>query len=175
MDMPRTPSWIALLTVLGMTSGARAGDLLERLTARFAASPPAEAIPLGSDGCNHTFDRAGHPDTISKCARPSNGPQYDGYYVGGGCVWRGGTPMPGAQQGTWGWDYVGNCIFHPRVALGFCWNCRYQGGIGAYRTDGKHVPNVFGIHIPKEEGEEHEEHEEHHESHEGGREEGREH
>jgi hypothetical protein len=28
--------------------------------------------------------------------------------------------------------------------------CRCQGGTGAYRTDGPHVPNVFGIHIPKE-------------------------
>jgi hypothetical protein len=181
MDMPRIRTWAALLTALSLAGVARA-TYPEKYMALTAARPPADAIPLGSDGCNHTFDRAGYPDTVSKCARPTNMPQYAGYYVGGGCVFKGGPPVYGAQQGTWGFDYVGGCVFCPHVMLGFCYNCRYQGGIGSYSPDGKHVFNIFGIHIPKEEcecaeGEHHAEHEGHephvgqkaeaHEGHEG--------
>jgi hypothetical protein len=146
MDMPRLHPLAALLAALALAGGAHArpGDKYLIIT---TASPPAEAIPLNSDGCNHTFDRAGHPDTVSSCARPSNMPQFAGYYVGGGCVFQGGPPAPGAQQGAWGWDFVGGCLVCPRVALGWC--CKYQGGPASYRTDGKPVFNVFGIHLSK--------------------------
>jgi hypothetical protein len=101
------------------------------------------AIPLGSDGCNHTFARAGHPELVSHCARPSNTPAYLGYLVGGGSPCRGGAPGP--LQGTFGWDYSG-CRLSPRhVALR--WRNRYQGGSGAYKTDSLYVPNVFAIKI----------------------------
>jgi hypothetical protein len=175
--MPRTLSWAALLTVLGLAVGAHAGDHYPSDHKMKPATPPEQAIPLGSDGYNHTFDRAGNPDCISKCAKPTDVPQFAGYYVGGGCLRNGGPPVPGAQQGTWGWDFVGGCVFRPRVMLGFCYDCKYQGGIGSYRTDGKHIPNVFGIHLPHaehpEEGHEgHEGHEAHEEGHEAGHEEG---
>lgn len=106
-----------------------------------------EAIPLGSDGHNHTFERAGYPNEVSKLAHPTNTPKYAGYYVGGGCVCRGGGPGP--LQGTYGWDFVGGCLVRPKVMLAWCFKCRYQGGSGAYKTDGPHVPNVFGVHLPE--------------------------
>lgn len=112
-----------------------------------AAEPPKEAIPLGSDGCNHTFARAGYSDQLSCLASPSVTPNYCGYYVGGGCACGGGPPGP--LQGTWGWDYCHTCCLAHRVALGWCH--RYQSGIGSYRTDFIHVPNVFALLVPKNE------------------------
>ena len=118
--------------------------------AALRAAPPEQAIPLGSDGCNHTFARAGYPDHVARCAAPSNTPAYGGYSVGGGCPCAGGPPGP--LQGTWGWDYFCHRLFHPRVALGWC-DCRYQGGTGAYRTDRCPVPNVFAVKFAPRPGE----------------------
>jgi hypothetical protein len=113
------------------------------------AAPAGEgSIPLGSDDCRHTFGRAGHPEQLSHCARPSNTPAYAGYYVGGGCPCLGGPPGP--LQGTYGWDYVGHCLHH-HVILGWCYGCRYKGGTGAYATDGCPVPNIFDVHLHKRE------------------------
>jgi len=92
------------------------------------AHPPLEG---------HTMDRAGHPDCISKCARPSVTPAYVGYYVGGGAVGPKAEP-PLASDGTWGWDYQGGW-FRRRVILNWWHGRRYQGGIGAYKTDGPHL------------------------------------
>jgi hypothetical protein len=114
------------------------------------AAAPEQAIPLGSDGCNHTFARAGYADHVAPCAAPSNTPAYAGYYVGGGCPCAGGPPGP--LQGTWGWDYFSHRLFHPRVALNWC-DCRYQGGSGAYRTDLCPVPNVFAVKFAPRPGE----------------------
>src|SRR5689334_8758747 len=97
-----------------------------------------DAIPLGSDGRDHTFARAGHPEKVSHCARPSNTPAYSGYYIGGGGFCRGSAPGP--LQGTFGWDYVGCRPSLRHVALRWC--NRYQGGSGAYRTDSLYVPNI---------------------------------
>ena len=116
--------------------------LAAALAGPLAAAPPEDAIPLGSDGCNHTFARAGYPDHISPCAAPSNTPAYAGYYVGGGCPCAGGGPGP--LEGTWGWDYFCHRLFHPCVALNWC-DCRYQGGTGSYATDRCHVPDVLSV------------------------------
>jgi hypothetical protein len=118
--------------------------LMCALVPALRAAAPEQAIPLGSDGCNHTFARAGYPDHISRCAAPSNTPAYAGYYVGGGCVFAGGPPGP--LQGTWGWDYFTHRLYHPCVVLNWC-DCRYQGGTGSYRTDRCPVPNVFAVKI----------------------------
>jgi hypothetical protein len=104
-----------------------------------------DAVPLGSGACDHTARRAGYPEEISRFARPANTCAYDGYYVGGGCPCRGAGPGP--LEGTWGWDYIGRCPRLRRVMLGWC--CRYQGGSGAYKTDGPPVPNVFSIKLPE--------------------------
>ncbi len=104
-----------------------------------------DAVPLGSDGCDHTFARAGHPEVVSRCARPSKTAAYCTYYVGGGCACKGGPPGP--LQGTFGWDYCGKCLYPGHVVLRWC--NRYQGGTGSYRTDGCPVPNVFNVKLPE--------------------------
>lgn len=82
----------------------------------------------------HTLNRAGHPEQLSPLAWPSETRAYTGYYVGGG------TPclgcIPGPQDGTWGWDYQG-WLWPRKVFLR--WWPRYQGGMGAYKTDGPHI------------------------------------
>jgi hypothetical protein len=74
---------------------------------------------------------------IAWWAVPSNNSHYLGYYVGGGC-----TPLLRAQprrpdEGTWGWDYQG-WLIPRRVNIGWWHGRRYQGGTGAYKTDGPH-------------------------------------
>jgi hypothetical protein len=86
--------------------------------------------------------RAGYPQNISWLARPSDTGRYLGYYVGGGAAPPRRADAPTAEDGTWGWDYQGGCL-RRRVALGWWHGRRYQGGIGAYKTDGPHVlPSV---------------------------------
>jgi hypothetical protein len=76
---------------------------------------------------------------IAPWAQPSNTPAYVGYYVGGGCAWYGEPRRP--DEGTYGWDYQG-CYLPRRVWLAWC-RCRYQGGTGAYATDGHQSPFSF--------------------------------
>ena len=66
-------------------------------------------------------------------AVPSDAGRYVGYYVGGGSPFRGEPRRP--DEGVWGWDYSGS-RFTPRIML--LWNHGrfYQGGTGAYKTDG---------------------------------------
>jgi hypothetical protein len=86
----------------------------------------------------HTHCRAGCPLEVACYARPSDTPQYIGYYVGGGSA-LGGTHRC-CDEGTWGWDYHGWFLPH-RVIL--YWNhWRYQGGTGAYYTEGHPVPDL---------------------------------
>jgi hypothetical protein len=87
------------------------------------------------------YVRAGHPQAISPLARPSNNHRYFGYYVGGGALsWRHGD-LPTLDEGTWGWDYRGG-LLKRRVNLLWWHGRRYQGGSGAYKTDGPHLPHV---------------------------------
>jgi hypothetical protein len=90
----------------------------------------------------HTHERAGNPLNLSPCAKPANTPAYVGYYVGGGtgCM---GCPRR-VEEGTWGRDYQGHWI--PRhVGLQWSHGRLYQGGIGAYDSDGHPVPDVIGL------------------------------
>jgi hypothetical protein len=80
--------------------------------------------------------RAGYPQEVACYARPSETGRSIGYYVGGGSPCRGDFPCP--AEGTWGWDYQGWIPRH--IALGWWHGRRYQGGAGAYKTDG---PRVF--------------------------------
>jgi len=121
----------------------------------------------GTGGHPHDFDSMGHPEEISKFAAPSETANYFGYYVGGGCAFQGGPPGP--AEGTYGWDYAGLCCHCKRIVLNWCH--RDQGGIGPYRIDGPHTPDI-GPYIEKlkegpghkeEQGEEH--HAEHGEEH----------
>jgi hypothetical protein len=82
--------------------------------------------------------RAGFPQETSRRARPSDTGRYTGYTVGGGSVRlrKGDPPLP--HEGTWGWDYVGG-VFKRRVILNWWHGRRYQGGPGAYQTDGPKI------------------------------------
>ncbi|MCI0681454.1 MAG: hypothetical protein L0Y71_05055 [Gemmataceae bacterium] len=85
--------------------------------------------------------RAGFGPATARFAKPSDTGRYTGYYVGGGApMGRGEAPL--AHDGTWGWDYRGG-QFRRRVILNWWHGRRYQGGPGAYRTDGpKALPPV---------------------------------
>jgi hypothetical protein len=78
--------------------------------------------------------RAGCPQNISCFARPSILPHECGYYVGGGAPCNEGEARYG-DEGTWGWDYFG-MLGLKKVALNWYHGERYQGGTGAYKTDG---------------------------------------
>lgn len=81
--------------------------------------------------------RAGFPEEQARWARPSDTGRYTGYQAGGGARLRKGE-RPLAHEGTWGWDYEGG-LFRRRVIHGWWHGRRYQGGSGAYRTDGPKV------------------------------------
>jgi hypothetical protein len=66
-------------------------------------------------------------------ARPSDTGRYIGYSVGGGSAFAGDAPA--WSEGVWGWDYSGAWL-RPRIALWWNHGRRYQGGLGAYHTDG---------------------------------------
>ncbi len=158
--MPRPLTLAVLLAGLALGGAARSAD--QTVLSPYAAivkpkPPPDDAKPLGSDGCNHTFERAGYPEITSHCAQPSNTPNDCGYYVGGGCVCgpyccHGGPPSP--LQGTFGWDYCcGPCGLKHRVVLGWCFGCRPKGGLGSYQEEGPRVPNPLAWKLPSREGE----------------------
>lgn len=96
---------------------------------RSLADPPAEKpLPTAK-----IID--GGPPPIAWWAVPSDTGRNVGYHVGGGSghPWRAEPRRP--DEGTWGWDYQGG-FFRRRVILGWWHGQRYQGGTGAYQTDG---------------------------------------
>jgi hypothetical protein len=67
-----------------------------------------------------------------------------GSYIGGGVSLGRGDPRR-RDEGTWGWDETGSHLLRRRAILGWTHGRRYQGGTGAYRTDGPHIPDpIFG-------------------------------
>ncbi len=99
-------------------------------------APPPSGIVWGATSDDYRacdFVRAGCPQCQRKITIPTSTHFYGGYYVGGG------TPTRGAgrciEDGTWGWDYAG-ILFTKRIALNWTAKGRYQGGTGAYKTDG---------------------------------------
>ena len=94
--------------------------------------------------------RAGYPLAISPWALPSDTGGYVGYLVGGGAAHYGKADLPLPTDGTWGWDYAGHW-FPRRVILLWWHGRRYQGGTGAYQTDGPQVLHPLGAadrHVP---------------------------
>jgi hypothetical protein len=90
--------------------------------------------------------RTGDSQSVAPYARPSDTGRYCGYFVGGGAAWRGEPRFP--SEGTWGWDYCGFGILAKRIDLQWSHGRRYQGGTGAYKTDGPPVPNVLALPPP---------------------------
>ena len=80
------------------------------------------------------------PITWSQAATPGG----IGYYVGGGLlIGHGQGECRQRDEGTWGWDETGGSHFRRRVILGWSHGRKYQGGTGAYRTDGPVVPDLI--------------------------------
>ncbi len=146
--MPRL-SLIAALLIIAATGvangdepapfylGGRTKDDLPQLTDDELGSPKQQALlqALGGDPYGHrAYDhcRAGCAMQVRSHAIPSNTKHYGGYWVGGG------TPIfgvgPTSEEGVFGWDYYG-ILFPKQVALNWT-HSRYQGGTGAYKTDG---------------------------------------
>jgi len=135
----------AALTVLVLAAGglARAQDESPRrhwfsLNLHDEGTPPPgypRFIP-------HTDERAGDPRALAGHIEPSTTPGGIGYYVGGGVALGHGEPRR-RDQGTWGWDETGGRHLRRRIILGWSQGRKYQGGTGAYRTDGPVVPDLI--------------------------------
>ena len=82
----------------------------------------------------HTERQAGYPQCVSPIAMESYNDHYSGGYVGGGKALHGHGRC--ANEGTWGWDYTPFHSMSPRKFLGWSHGRHYQGGAGAYATDG---------------------------------------
>src|SRR5262249_23226225 len=118
--------------------GGRTIDDLPPLTAEEQGTAQQQALlaALGGDAYGHRaadHERAGCAMLIRPRAIPSNTRFYGGYWVGGGLPIVGDNPA--LDEGTFGWDYFG-LTFTKRVALNWSHGRRYQGGTGAYKTDG---------------------------------------
>jgi hypothetical protein len=101
----------------------------------------ASCVSLADPPDTHLAPAPGNIDCspgIAWWAIRSDTGSYLGYYVGGGA----GHPCKAeprqAEEGTWGWDYQG-WLLPRRVMLGWWHGQRYQGGTGAYKTDGPHL------------------------------------
>jgi len=84
----------------------------------------------------HTDQRAGFGPCPSCLADYSSTPAHNGYYVGGGSAWHGDPRW--REEGTWGWDYIGNHV-QRKVWLGWNHGRRMQGGTGSYFADGPQI------------------------------------
>lgn len=104
------------------------------LIAALLAAAPAFSQILPAD-TEHHHVQAGHATELRRWNLPSETRGYVGYPVGGGSprLLRGDPPT--AEEGTWGWDYRG-FAFPRKVILNWWHGKRYQGGTGAYKTDG---------------------------------------
>lgn len=118
--------------------GGRAIGDLPPLTDEELSSPQQQALLHALGGNPHgqraaDFCRAGHPALVRRHAIPSNNCRYGGYWIGGGKPVLGDRPT--FDEGTFGWDYLG-ILFNKRIALNWSHGRHYQGGAGAYQTDG---------------------------------------
>jgi hypothetical protein len=91
--------------------------------------------PSPSLECRNT--RSGCSQCLACYAHPGRSPRETGYYVGGGAALHGACRC--CDEGTWGWDYAG--WIPRRIQLNWWHGKRYQGGTGAYKTDGPHLLN----------------------------------
>jgi hypothetical protein len=148
--------------------GSLSGLGVGLVSALLAGCAHTEICPLDPPPPNpaHNFHTKGCPQCIAPWAKPSETKAYIGYYVGGGSPCHGSCKLcscahpPAPGDGTWGWDYQG-CLLPRKVYL--WWWHKYQGGTGAYRTDGPHLHLKIHGSRPKDEHEdqEHEEEAEH--------------
>jgi hypothetical protein len=145
----RASMWPAVAASLVLSCGiiARADDPPERfhLFARHHRNKEGTPPP-GQPRCiPHTDERAGYPRALADHLEPTSTPGGIGYYVGGGVPYahaHGPAVCRRRDEGTWGWDETGGTHFRHRVILGWSHGHKYQGGTGAYHTDGPVVPDL---------------------------------
>jgi hypothetical protein len=141
----------AALAALALAPGAavRAEDPPRRvrLFARHHQKKEGTPPPGQPRRIPNTDERAGYPRDLRDHVEPSMTPGGVGYHVGGGVpIGHRIGYVDGAcrrrDEGTWGWDETGGVRCRRRVILGWSHGFRYQGGTGAYRTDGPVVPDL---------------------------------
>ena len=131
----------ALLSVLVLAAG------VTRVRPRPApAMPPAFRTVFTEEGTPppgkprsipHTDERAGYPRSLAKHLEPSTTPGGIGYYVGGGVPFgHGQAERRDATRGPGAGTRPAARISAAASILGWSHGRKYQGGTGAYRTDG---------------------------------------
>jgi hypothetical protein len=141
----RSPVLKVALAGLTLTLGGlvRAEDAATRCPCFFhrhfseGTPPPGKARHIA-----HTDERAGYPRALSGHLVPSATRNGIGYCVGGGVAYGRGRGR-GRDDGAWGWDETGYPRHRRRVILGWSQGRLYQGGTGAYATDGPVVPDLI--------------------------------
>jgi hypothetical protein len=141
----RTAGTYALFVLVGLVAGevVRGQDppAQERST-HFHRHDQGTPPPGKPRDIPHTDERAGFPRIFAHHLEPSATSGGIGYYVGGG------LPLAHRQlrrrdEGTWGWDETGWHRLRRRTILGWSRGRKYQGGTGAYATDGPPLPDVI--------------------------------
>jgi hypothetical protein len=135
---------IVAALVVGEADIARAQEQRERASffRRFHRQKEGTPPPGQPRLIPHTDERAGFPRSLSGHLESSPTAGGIGYYVGGGVPLGHGAGRRG-DDGTWGWDETGSRHFRRRTILGWSQGRKYQGGTGAYRTDGPVVPDLI--------------------------------
>ena len=113
---------------------------------RFAERAPEPRRPI-----EHTMERAGNPDSISRFARPSVDRNTAGGYIGGTRLFgnrifaRGAAASVGPiENGIYGTDYTGVRGLAGRVFLRESADPSRGADVARnYRTEGPHVPDVI--------------------------------
>jgi hypothetical protein len=137
---------VGLVVVPGVTSRAEDAPRRFHLFARNHQNKEGTPSPAESRCIPNTAERAGCPRARADRLEPSVTPGGIGCYVGGGVLFwhgQGGGECRRRDEGTWGWDETGGVHCRRRVILGWSHGRRYQGGTGAYRTDGPVLPDLI--------------------------------
>jgi len=144
VEMPRAPHFLSIFDIRyshfcydGFFSSLCAG--VEGINRQHGEGMTKQAATLMLCGAGLLVVPASAGPPLANChhrwAIPSDTGSYVGYPVGGGAWLRKHAEPPYPQEGTWGWDYRGKLLLR-RVMLGWSHGRLYQGGSGAYRTDG---------------------------------------
>jgi hypothetical protein len=142
----RSRSLQAAVTVLVLASGtsARAQDGSSHHPSSYHGLHKEGTPPAGQPRLiPHTGERAGDPRALAGHLEPSKTSGGIGYYVGCGVLAIGRGEPRRRDEGTWGWDETGGQHFRRRIILGWSHGRKYQGGTGAYRTDGPVMPDLI--------------------------------
>lgn len=92
-------------------------------------------VAIAASNADPPGHRPASPAEPPRLALPSETRGNVGYYLGGGNPFPHKAEPRGPEEGAWGWDYQG-WLMPRRVINGWWHGRRYQGGTGAYKTDG---------------------------------------